>query len=177
MNPVDNEKRRIECSTAEGFLILYNKHFHSSFRIAELSDAPDVRCVDDSGCELHLEITTTEDAPRDIQALLGRSNHKTVEALAAHNERVAKGLEASQFVSFDDVRAELTSRIASKCEKDYGKNVALVVRDTSGCDWEWDEVADELASALAPTRNPFDKGIWLLTRTKDKLFQIVPPTG
>ena len=33
------------------------------------------------------------------------------------------------------------ARITSKCGKDYGTNVALVVRDTSGCDWDWRRLA------------------------------------
>jgi len=172
---VTNEKQKIELGTADGFLRLYNKHFGTSFRVLEQSDAPDIRCVDDAGRELNLEITATEDSDRDIQALLGRSRHKSIDALAEQNDRVASGLTSTQFVAFEDVKTTLTARITSKFDKDYGSNVALVVRDTSGCDWEWDEVAEEIASALDLTRNPFDQGVWLLTRVKDKLFRIVEP--
>lgn len=172
-----DEKREIERGTAEGFLILYNKHFGTTFRVAELSDAPDVRCIDDIGGELNLEITTTEDAPRDIQALLGRSDHKSIEALVEHNDRVAQGLKSPQLVSFDDAESALVSRIAAKCENDYGRSTALVIRDSSGCDWEWDEAAAEIALKFGLRRNPFDRGVWLLTRTRDKLFQLVEPTN
>jgi len=177
MNAVADEKQRIERGTADGFLRLYNEHFRTSFRILEQSDAPDIRCIDDAGRSLNLEITATEDSGRDIQALLGRSGHKSVDALAAHNERVASGLESPQFVSFEDAKNALIARITSKLSKDFGSNVALVVRDTSGCDWEWQEVAEEIASALDLTRNPFDQGIWLLTRVKDKMFLIVEPSN
>lgn len=168
-----NEKQRIEFGTADGFLRLYNRHFGTSFRVSEQSDAPDIRCSDETGRQLNLEITATEDADRDIQALLGRSDHKSLEALVEHKERVSKGLESPHFSSFADAKKTLMARIESKLDKDYGRNTALVVRDTSGCDWEWDEVAAEVAAALDQARNPFDEGIWLLTRVKDKLFQIV----
>lgn len=170
-----NEKQKIELGTANGFLRLYNQQFGASFRVSEQSDAPDIRCLDDSGRKLNLEITATEDAPGDIKALLGRSNHRSIEALVEHNERVAKGLESPQFSSLEGVAETLSQRIAAKLNNTYGKNTALVVRDTSGCDWEWDEVVPQIASQLDLSRNPFDEGIWLLTRVKDKLFEIVGP--
>ena len=165
MKTVTDEKQRIELGTAKGFLRLYNKHFGTSFRVLAQSDAPDIRCVDDAGHQLGLEITATEDSDRDIQALLGRSDHKSIDALTAQNERVASGLHSPPFVSFEDVKKALVARITSKFNRDYGSNVALVVRDTSGC--------EEVASGLDLARNPFDKGIWVLTRVMDKLFQIV----
>lgn len=173
ISTVADEKQSIELGTADGFLRLYNKHFGTSFRVLEQSDAPDVRCIDDAGRQLNLEVTATEDSARDIQALLGRSDHKSFNALVAHNERVASGLEPPQFVAFEAVKKTLIARIKAKFDKDYGSNVALIVRDTSGCDWEWNEVAQEIACALESTRNPFDQGIWVLSRAKDKLFQIV----
>jgi len=48
----------------------------TTYKIVDHSDAPDIRCVDSDGNKLNLEITMTEDQPGDIQALLGRSDHR-----------------------------------------------------------------------------------------------------
>ncbi len=169
-----NEKTQIEHGTADGFLNLYNPHHGTDYIIVEVSDASDIRCRDSGGRELNLEITTTEDNARDIQALLGRSDHLSIEALDRHNERVAAGLEKPRYNSLsNNVSDNLIDRIQSKLNKDYGNNVALVVRDTSGCDWEWDAVEDEIRGRLDLSRNPFEKGIWVLSRVKDKLYRIV----
>ena len=55
----------------------------------------------------------------------------------------------------------------------YGPNTALIVRDSSSCDWEWDEITDELKGKLKLDTNPFDKGVWILNFSKSKLYQIV----
>lgn len=168
-----SEKQAIEKATAEGFLVLYNQLQKSDFRIVEISDAPDVRCKDSLDKTLNLEITTTEDRPGDIQAALGRSNIRSAEALRAHLERVARGEEKLQFSSLsDEVSDQLVGRLQSKMMNDYGSNAALVVRDTSGVDWDWDDVIPTIRSRLDLTKNPFSLGIWMLSRAKDRLFQI-----
>ena len=168
-----NEKERIEYGTADGFLRIYNKNFGSDYKISELSDSPDIHCVDKNGKELNIEITTTEDQDGDIKALLGRSNHKSYEALVEHNENVANGLESPNYSSINGSIDNIVDRINAKLIKDYGRNIALVVRDTSGLDWEWDQHTAEITSRLDLTHNPFDRGIWIISRTKDKLFPIV----
>lgn len=169
-----NEKQRIERATAEGFLLIFNRHFGTDYRIVELGDAPDVRCQSSKGDELNLEITMTEDRPRDIQASLGRSNHRSVEALAEHNKRVAEGKEKPQFSSLSgNVLTQAADRINEKLIKSYGQNTALVVRDTSGVDWDWDFVMEELKEKTKSERNPFDKGVWILNRAKTKLYQVI----
>jgi hypothetical protein len=55
----------------------------------------------------------------------------------------------------------------------YGASTALVVRDTSGVEWNWGLVVNELKMKLDLAQNPFDKGIWILNRSKTKLYQIV----
>lgn len=138
-----------------------------------MSDAPDARCKDSHGNMLNLEITTTEDRPGDIKALLGRSNSRSLEALRAHVERVARGEEQPQFSSLsDEVSDHLVERLRSKMKNDYGSNTALVVRDMSGGDWDWNDVIPALRSRLDLTKNPFSRGIWVLSRVKDRLFQI-----
>lgn len=168
-----SEKQAIERGTAEGFLVLYNQFLRTDFKIVEMSDAPDARCKDSHGNMLNLEITTTEDRPGDIKALLGRSNSRSLEALRAHVERVARGEEQPQFSSLsDEVSDHLVERLRSKMKNDYGSNTALVVRDMSGGDWDWNDVIPALRSRLDLTKNPFSRGIWVLSRVKDRLFQI-----
>ena len=169
-----NEKERIEKATAEGFLQLYNSHYRTNFEIVKLSDAPDVRCKDSDGNELNIEVTLTQDRDKDIQALLGRSEHKSIKALEEHNQRVAEGKEKPIFSSFSgNVCENAAAKINEKLLMRYGPNTALVVRDSSGGDWEWDEVTDELKGKLKLDKNPFDKGIWILNISKSKLYQIV----
>lgn len=168
-----SEKQAIEKATAEGFLVMYNQLQGSDFRIVEMSDAPDVRCKDSLGNTLNLEITATEDRPGDIKAVLGRSNSRSLEALRAHVERVARGEEQPQFSSLsDEVSDHLVERLQSKMMNDYGSNAALVVRDTSGVDWDWEDVIPTIRSRLDLTKNPFSQGIWVLSLAKDRLFRI-----
>lgn len=168
-----NEKQRIEQATAEGFLLLFNQQFDTHYRIVGFGDAPDVRCNGLNGEELNLEITLTEDHPRDIQALLGRSSHKSLEALKEHNKRVAEGKEKPQFSSLSgNVLAQVAGRINQKLVKCYGPDTALIVRDTSGLDWDWELVLEELKEKTNSKRYPFDKGIWLLNLMMTKLYRV-----
>ena len=57
--------------------------------------------------------------------------------------------------------------------KRFGPNTALVVRDTSGVDWDWDLVADTVKQSLHGIGNPFDEGIWILSTAKDRIFRVV----
>lgn len=168
-----NEKKRIEQGTAEGFLKLFNGNAGTDFKIVELGDAPDVKCQDSNGNQLNLEITLTEDRPGDIQAILGRSDHLSVEALKQHNKRVAEGREKPRFSSLSgNVLDQVVERIKGKLLMSYGPSSALVVRDTSGVDWEWECVIGEIANRLQNERNPFDRGIWILNIDKTKLYQV-----
>ncbi len=58
-------------------------------------------------------------------------------------------------------------------KKDYGRNVALVVRDTSGVNWNWENVIAEISQIFKSVKNPYDKGIWLLYCQKTKIHKIV----
>jgi hypothetical protein len=168
-----SEKKGIEVGTAEGFLHLYNAERGTSFRVVRHADSPDIECEDRDGRRLNLEITLTEDRPRDIQALFGRSAGRSVEALRAHVED-ARASEAHplDYVSSltGNVAAALTVRLRSKFRKRYGAHTALVVRDCSGVDWDWElpDIRVELASEI----NPFDEGVWIVNRTKDRLFRL-----
>ena len=158
-----NEDQRIERATAEGFLLLFNQQLGADYEIVETADAPDIRCQDSIGRALNLEITLTEDRESDIKAALGRSDHRNA-------ENFNPSLPASSLQ--DDVLKQAVERINKKLRMRYGASTALVVRDASGVEWDWDLVVDELKMKLDLARNPFDKGIWILNRFKTKLYQV-----
>ena len=173
-----NEKEAIEKETADAFIELYNTEMGTSFSIVEYSDAPDIRCIDSEGNTFNLEVTLTEDRPKDIQAALGRSDHRSIEALKKHIADV-KAQKAHPLGKASCLQGNVTemivSRIQPKLMKDYGANAALVIRDASpgGLDSDWDMVIDQIKSQLSLDRNPFDKGIWIITFRKDKIYRIL----
>jgi len=171
-----NETHAIEKATADAFISLYNAEMGTTYAIIEYSDAPDVRCKDSQGNALNLEITLTEDRPRDIQAALGRSDHKSHEAFVRYMALLRAG-KASPFEwgssLNEDVLPIMVDRIKRKLNMDYGPSVALVVRDASPLDWTWSRVAGEIKDRLAEERNPFDAGIWVISYSGDKITRLV----
>lgn len=171
-----NEKEAIEKATADAFVDLYNREMGTSFSIVEYSDAPDIRCKDPKGNVFNFEITLTEDRPKDMQAALGRSNHRSIEALRQHRDDVRAGkanpLEGTSCLQ-GNVTDMIVKRILPKLKKDYGSNVALVIRDSSPVCWDWDLVVDQIKDMLNLQRNPFDKGVWIISFRKDRIFQVV----
>lgn len=171
-----NEKEAIEKATADAFIKLYNFEMGTSFSIVEYSDAPDIRCKDQDGNILNFEITLTEDRPKDIQAALGRSEHRSADNLRKHLEEVKAGkanpLERVSCLQ-GNITEMLVSRIQPKLIKDYGPNVALVIRDSSPLDWAWDATTDKIAELLNLERNPFDKGIWIISYSKDRIYKLL----
>lgn len=167
------EKERIELTTAAGFLRLYNSHFETDYAVVEHADAPDLRCRDARGRVLNLEITATEDRPRDIQALLGRSNHKSIEALAEHSRQVRKGKDKPQVnCLWGNALDQLVARAQNKARRSYGANTALVIRDTSGVDWDWGDVLPNIRERIGTSTKQFDGGIWILNLSKTKLYRV-----
>jgi hypothetical protein len=61
-------------------------------------------------------------------------------------------------------------RLRSKFKMRYGPHTALVIGDSSGVDWDL-EIPD-VRRELGSEANPFDEGVWILNRTKDRLFQL-----
>ena len=171
-----DEKKQIERSTADAFIKFHNSEYATSYRIVEHSDNPDIRCQDGERNSLSLEIMMTEDRPGDIQAVLGRSDARSLEALKAHNKAGNAG-EASAFewasCLKDDVLSMVVIRVQRKLKNDYGPNVALVIWDVSGGDWNWDMVANKFRRLLDLTRNPFDRGIWIMSLRRDRIFRMV----
>lgn len=171
-----SEKEAIEKATADAFIELYNREMGTSFSITEYSDAPDIRCRDLKGNIFNFEITLTEDREKDIAAALGRSDHRSIGALRKHLDEVKAG-KASPLDRVSCLQGNVTqmivSRILPKMEKDYGPNVGLVIRDTSPVSWDWELVVDEIRSQLNSPTNPFDKGIWIISFRKDKIYRII----
>ena len=171
----DTETQAIERATAEGFLALYNTKEGTDYRVDKVAgpgESPDVRCVNSAGDELWLEVTITEDNPRDAQALLGRSNHKSLDALRDLLHKVRTGAAKMLINQLDgNVTNMLIQRLRRKFKKRYGPNVALVVRETSVA-WDWDLVLPTVQEAFRGMYMPFDRGVWLLSRTKDRLTRV-----
>lgn len=176
-----NEKKAIEKETADAFITLYNAETGKSVSIVKHSDDenpddPDFLCIDSEGNTFNFEITLTEDQPKDIQAALGKSNHRSMEAAKKHRADVKAGkanpLEGVSCLQGNVVKM-IVSRIQAKLMKDYGANVALVIRDASPLDWDWDMVIDQIKSQLSLDRNPYDKGIWIISLWKDKIYKVL----
>lgn len=172
------EKQRIEYSTAEGFLALYNAQIGSQYQVVHIAgpdEAPDVVAKDDvTGNVLNIEVTLTEDHDGDVAALLGRSEHKSAKELKAHIEAVKRGEMPIRVNSLQgNVVEKLAERIGKKLCKDYGKNVALIIRETS-IPWDWDSVIPVIKQSLYGKRVLFDRGIWLLSHDRCRLTAIYP---
>lgn len=173
-----SEKQLIELATAEGFLALYNKLYRTNYlvcKVAGVGEVPDVFAKDSHGNEFGIEVTLTEDRVGDIASALGRSDHKSGDALVAHLQRVKEGREELRFNCLSqNVLAVLVERLKAKLNKRYGNNIALVVRDTSAVPWLWEHVIPLVQANLTGLAVPFDRGVWLLSRCKSILTPIYP---
>lgn len=147
-----NRKQAIEYDAAVAFLHLYNQALKTSYEIIELSDIPDVICKDRlTNEELYLEITLHEDRKGEIPFLLGQTKEKPKSRSAVH----ITGQDG------DESLLALIEAITKKLLKDYGKQVALVVRHMSS--QSWDQDVEQIKKLLGLQNNPFDRGIWVLT--------------
>jgi len=91
----DTETQAIERATAEGFVAHYNAREGTDYRVVTVAgpgESPDVKCLSSNGDELWLEVTITEDNLHDAQALLGRSEHKDLNALRDLMDKVKTGI-------------------------------------------------------------------------------------
>ena len=119
-------------------------------------------------------ITLTENRSGDIAALLGRSDNRSIDALKRHFEAVRTGKERVQITSLpDNALPVLLQRIDKKLVKRYGRNTALVVRDTFNL-WDWEQVLPSIRQHLNGKTIPFDLGIWLLAGNKISLIHYAP---
>jgi hypothetical protein len=170
-----NVTRNIELATAEKFLRPYNARFATTFRVTESSDAPDIRCRDDTGRTLNLEIGMTQDEPWVIQALLHRSKGEPfLKRLQAEVELVSQGKRdpTARPPELDGAIGAAVRVINKKLVNDYGACCALVVRDASIQGWSWDQELDKIRAGLNLSRQPFDKGIWIVPLWNNTIFQV-----
>jgi hypothetical protein len=169
-----NEKEAIEHATAEAFLLHYNEMHVTSYRITKHGDGPDITARDNRNDRLQIEITMTEDLVGDIKAALGRSEVRSIDSLRRHVQLVRQGKAEPRASNLaGNVTESLKQRLQAKMKKRYGPNTALVIRDTSGVDWDWDLMLTDIKTAFADQPNPFDRGIWILNRSKNRLFQLL----
>ena len=154
-----SEKRRIEMATVDAFVSLFNASQRQDYATLQYGDAPDARCQNGSGQTMQVEVTLTEDNPGDFAWSLGRRDKRP--------NRTPPGNCLQR-----NVLDQLLKRIDAKILKRYGTGTALVIRDSSGVDWDWEYVADEIRSALKQRPNPYDMGIWILNRAKSRLFRL-----
>ena len=155
-----SEKEAIERSTVDAFISMYNGYSGESYSVEEYADSPDATCRNESGEALNIEVTLTEDRPGDLPWVLGRFEERPVKS------RVGSHLQGN-------VLEQLTKRLESKIQKRYGARTALVIRDSSGVDWDWEDIAAEVQLMMKDRFNPFEMGIWVVNRTKDRLHRLV----
>ncbi len=155
-----NEKERIEHATVRLFLTMYNSAVGAAFEDPQMGDSPDATCSSPAGDVLNIEVTLTEDAPGGIAAALGRASSQ----LPALGHRLDT-----------DVFEQIKIRLEAKLSKRYGEATALVIRDSSGVGWDWNDtgVRARMAEVLPPgSTNPYDKGIWVFSRDGRELFRL-----
>jgi hypothetical protein len=159
------EKEAIEKAGVDAFVSLHNERYGSSFRVAKMGDAPDAELVDASGDRLLVEVTTTEDRVGDTQAALGRSRQR--EVLTEVGD--PKELERNTSV------VTLVERITAKLNKRYGGPTVLLIRDTSGVDWDWEGALKAPAAKdldLTKVRTTFGGGVFILSRDRLTLHKL-----
>ena len=154
-----NEKEKIEKASVDAFVRLFNECEKQDYVVEKYSDAPDAMCKNSSGQVMQVEVTLTEDRPGDLPWTLGRLE-----------ERPGK----SRFGSClgGNVLNQLAKRIDNKINKRYGERTALVIRDSSGVDWDWEYIADDVKRLIEDKDNPYDMGIWVVNRAKTRLHRL-----
>lgn len=159
-----NEKQRIEKGTAEIFLNVYNNRVGCDFIVERLGDQgngePDVICRShNTGERLSLEVTCLEDVYGDTAYRLGRLEKPMSKS----------GLPGRSF-DFDTL-PRIFERLSDKCQKRFGANVALVLRQVSGIPWDFEVELGKIRALIDLRNNPYDKGIWILSIQRE-IFRI-----
>ena len=157
-----SDKETLEVANATMFLELFNGAHGTQFSIIKHGDAPDFECADESsGDSFALEMTMTQDRELDIAARSGRSESRSVRALREQLEAVREG-KATALEGVDtpeNWNEQLARCLEAKAAKDYGKNVALAIRDVSPMRWDVDHARiAEVCRRAAPR---FGRGLWL----------------
>lgn len=153
------EKQRIEKATVDAFVALHNETHRTSYSVREYGDAPDAACASAQGDLLNIEVCVTEDRPGDIPWLLGKTPKRS------HSGKRGSCLSGN-------VLTELKERLNKKSLMRYGPKTALVIRDSSGVDWDWEAVKPQVQEHLQQCGNPFQMGIWIANRSLTRLHKI-----
>jgi hypothetical protein len=157
------EKEEIEKATVDAFVQLHNEMHGTSYSVREYGDQdgkrPDAVCVTADGDHFNVEVTITEDRPGDIRWALGRAD-----------QRPYQGAPGSCLQG--NVLAQLAVRLDKKSIMRYGCQTALVIRDSSGVDWDWEDIRPQAEEYLRQRGNPFQFGIWIVNRAKTRLHRI-----
>ena len=153
------EKQQIEKATTDAFVALFNTREKQDFVVQQYGDAPDAICKNSAGQIMQIEVTLTEDRHGDLPWMFGRFKERP------DKTRIGSCLQGN-------VLEQLAVRLDDKTMKRYGKETALVIRDSSGVDWDWEDVSKEVRYLLKVRGNPFDMGIWVLNRTKTRLHRL-----
>lgn len=152
-------KQRIEKTTVDAFVPLFNINQGQDYAVLQYGDAPDAICRNGSGQIIQVEITLTEDNPGDLAWSFGETETRPPSYWYGNCLQ-------------RNVLDQLRRRLDAKILKRYGERTALVIRDSSGADWDWEYVAEDIRETMGPRLNPYDMGIWILNRTKSRLFRL-----
>jgi hypothetical protein len=155
-----NEKEKIEKATVDAFIKLFNGREKQDYVVEQYNDAPDATCRNSSGQTMQIEVTLTEDKLGDLPWMLGRFKERP------EQNRIGSCLQGN-------VLAQLAKRLDDKTVKRYGKRTALVIRDSSGVDWDWEDVSEDVRRLLKEKGSPFDMGIWVLNLMKTRLHKLI----
>ena len=134
----------------------------TTYKVELHSDNPDFTCSDSDGSILQVDVTMTESSKGDIKARLGRANNKNVNNMKV----MSKSLQ-------DNTIEKVITRIREKLWKRYGPNTALVVRDMCPLDLNWDLFLTQITRVLSNECNPYDKGVWIINDSKDKIYRVL----
>lgn len=150
-----NEKEQIEKATVDAFVDLHNKMHGTFYSVREYGDhqgaRPDAICATADGEVFNVEVTITEDRSGDIPLVLGKAKRRRYQG------KLASCLQGNVF-------AQLTERLNKKSLMRYAGRTALVIRDSSGVDWDWEEIRPQVKEFLRQRSNPFHLGICPLHR-------------
>ena len=154
-----DEKQQIEKITVDAFVSLHNEKIGTRYSVLKYGDYPDAVCTNANGEQFNVEVTVTGDRSGDIQWMLGRTD-----------KRPYQGRSASCLQ--DNVLAQLIERLNKKALMRYGGKSALVIRDSSPVDWDWEYVRPQVREYLEQNGNPFELGIWVVNLTKTRLHRL-----
>ena len=134
----------------------------TNYKVELHSENPDFICYDSDGNIFQADVTLTESFKGDIKARLGRSKHKD-----------PNNLKVTHISLHESTVESVLASIRKKLFKRYGPNTALVVRDTCPLDLDWDLFLDQIKDELNNECNPYDKGIWIIANSKDKIYRVI----